>query len=429
MARKKGAAAKSVRVFGPPTKKQAKNRRKRQRQNARRKSMSGHGDYKGAYAKRGAAIGGAIGNLGDMLVGNGDYSYRKNSLMKGGSFTPLPKFSTTGSGHCIQVAQREFLGNVLSTTTFTDTVYPINPGVAGTFPWLSNVASSFEEYEMLGCVFEFVPLSAAWSGSDQALGKVVCSTDYNVLALPFASAIVMENQDFAVSGPPDKYIIHGIECSPRERPIEVAYIRQGVIPTNADLKMYDIGNFQIATEGFHASSILIGELWVSYDVRLFKKSIESSGALETYVNNPNGAGITTTNFFGTGLVTYGDLPVSFAAKQINFYTAATSNRPQMNCPIGVYLVLVIYSQASGAFTGPGAINTYTNCNGNGIGGTATSVLSSTGTGETVGMFTFEVTVTAPSASVLWTSTMAFNSPTQMNCYIIREPSNTLQVWS
>jgi hypothetical protein len=62
--------------------------------------------------------------------------------------------------------------------------------VNASFPWLSTIASAFEEWEPLGIVYEFVSTSAAYGGgANQALGAVAMVTDYDALDSAFTNMI------------------------------------------------------------------------------------------------------------------------------------------------------------------------------------------------------------------------------------------------
>ena len=72
-------------------------------------------------------------------------------------------------GQSIVVRHREFLAEIKGTTTFTVAgSYPINPGMAQTFPWLSDIAKNFQQYRIRGMVFHYVPTSGMVTGSSPA---------------------------------------------------------------------------------------------------------------------------------------------------------------------------------------------------------------------------------------------------------------------
>lgn len=89
------------------------------------------------YALR---AGKAVAPFAMKLFGMGDYTVagkmpEENSLFKNGNFS-FDKKSFTFSN-------REYIGDVISSPTagaFAYTTYALNPGIGGSFPWLSNIA-------------------------------------------------------------------------------------------------------------------------------------------------------------------------------------------------------------------------------------------------------------------------------------------------
>ncbi len=230
--------------------------------------LSEAGTALGAYL--GGPIGAIAGKLGGSLLskitGFGEYHVNRNSISEG----TIPSFYNDGQGFV--VAHREFIGDVDSRTAFTMRHgLAINPGLSATFPWLSNIAVNFEQYEMLGLVFEYRSTSGVIS-STQALGYVVMATNYDVNDTPFNSKVAMEAYEFSNSTGPDKGCLHPVECDPRSRPTNVLYVRTGGVPTGSLLN-YDLGNFYLATGGQSANGVILGELWITYHVRFLKPKL------------------------------------------------------------------------------------------------------------------------------------------------------------
>jgi hypothetical protein len=355
MARNKKKGTTKIVVVAPKAGKSKKRRKS--------KGVTGKGDYTlpAAYRNVGRDLGSAIGFPGfgramgaglSMIRGHGDYmAIRSNSLMKGGIGTPVPKFEN-GGRRGVRIVEREFLGTVTSNTTFTNTSYPINPGLNSTFPWLSTLAQNFEEYKFNGLLFEYVSMSADWNGSNQSIGAVVMSTDYDSSDLDFSSRQQMENADYADSTRANESLLHPCECSPVERPTEVGYVRIGAVPSSADVKMYDLGKFQIAVDGFHDSTTVVGELWVSYDITLFKKQINSTlnWALSyntTLASNSAPWGVLATR------VSFGLCDIQPNGLTLTF----------VGLPLGSYGVQTLYAGSSGSnYTGyPFTIASTSNC--------------------------------------------------------------------
>lgn len=133
----------------------------------------------------GGIIGSGLGKLGNMITGSGDYNIKENVLVRPG---PVPSFGPSS----IRIQHKEYLGDLLGSTNFTLSSYAINPGMQASFPWLSSLASNFEQYHFNGLVFQFVSTSAdALNSTNTALGKLIMATDYNALDASFINASQM----------------------------------------------------------------------------------------------------------------------------------------------------------------------------------------------------------------------------------------------
>lgn len=247
--------------------------RSRPRQNGPRGLFSALGGAAGGYlgGPLGAVLGSKAGDLLSQITGFGAYSVGKNSLVSGNT-VPTFRLSTDG----IEIAHREFIQDVSGSIAFSLGSLPINPGLYSTFPWLSSVAENFEEYEMLGLVFEYRPSSgSAVSAASAALGVVVYSTEYNVLSPDFISKQQMESYEYSCSSVPFEGMLHPVECAPRSNVLGTMYIRNSAIASGSDQRMYDMGKFEFATQGMQ-SAYTVGELWVSYHVKLKKPRIPAN---------------------------------------------------------------------------------------------------------------------------------------------------------
>ena len=249
----------------------------------------------------GTFLGGKLGHLIESITGFGDYSIGQNSVMKGG-LTPPQVVNSVNKGSII-VRHREYIGDINATSAFTLTSYPINPGQSRTFPWLSGIAVNFEQYRMRGCLFEFLSTSSdsiLASSSSSALGTVNMATEYDSLENNFSGKREMLNHEFANSRKPSVSFIHPIECKRSLTPVSELYVRPHSVPSNADQRLYDLGKFQIATEGMQAATGVVGELWVTYEVELFKAKYDvsqlSAGLSDHFVLT----GVTNSLPLGTG---------------------------------------------------------------------------------------------------------------------------------
>jgi len=251
----------------------------------------------------GAMLGGLGGQVVSKLMGQGTYSVRKNSIIHPTQSEQVPAFGNVSGG--TRVRHREYIADINSSTTFTNTSYPINVGNSDVFPWLSAIAQNYEQYTINGMVFEFISTSAnALNNTNTALGTVIMSTQYNSLAPPFINKQQMENNIYTVSCKPSESVMHPIECEIGQTPNNPLYVYAGLSPPTGDIRLYNLGNFQLATVGSQAVAN-IGELHVSYDITLYKPQLSSGLALEAetawYNFGYNGVPgvITTSNYFGS----------------------------------------------------------------------------------------------------------------------------------
>lgn len=277
--------------------------------------IKGRGDYSSAMSS-GNKVGGAIGDifgpvaglagralgtgagaLFHLITGRGDYKVHKNSLINMG--TKVPTFND-GLRATI-VTHREFLGDITGSTNFVNRVYPINAGMIGSYPWLQALAQNYEQYRIHGQVYQFKSTSAnAVDSTNTALGTVVMCTEYDSTRPDFTSKMAMENHVYCTSTKPSQDMLHPVECAPSDTTLELLYTRTGAIPANADIRMYDLGKFQLATVGMQAAAV-IGELWCTYEIELLKPKLSDGlgvSILSSHYNIPI-TGFDASHLYGT----------------------------------------------------------------------------------------------------------------------------------
>jgi hypothetical protein len=235
----------------------------------------------------GGFLGGPAGSaLGEQaatglarFLGHGDYNIVTNSLIgKPPRDEGMPKFDKDGQ-RGTRICEREYIGDIYSggtlvsgSTTFDLRSFPLNPGMSITFPWLSTIAQGYESYKPNGIIFEFKSTASSFNGTS-SLGGLAMATDYDATDPNFINKTQMEAADYSDSCAADKSMMHGIECDAKERGDNVLYVRSGTIPSNDNLRFYDLGTFQIATQGMATAGANLGELWVSYDFTFYKKNL------------------------------------------------------------------------------------------------------------------------------------------------------------
>lgn len=228
------------------------------------------------------ALGNAASWFARKVLGSGDYtlptrySVKVNSLLAPGTkfhTNDVPSFS--GDGTVTRITHQEYIQDITSSTTFNVTNWLINPGNPALFPWLSNIAVSFEEFEFKGLIFMFKSTSATAVGStNTGLGSLIMATEYDVVDPNYATKVEMETSDFAVSGVPCSNYLHPVECDMKQNVLGRMFVNTATTTAGYpdDPRFSALGNFQLATVGMQSASN-IGELWVAYDVELRKPQI------------------------------------------------------------------------------------------------------------------------------------------------------------
>ena len=223
--------------------------------------------------------------LGDRVFGKGLYmggrgQYHTNTLFGTGE---VPSFGSVGDETgAITISHSEYIRDVYglsSGNTFEVQSLSVNPGLANSFPFLSQFASNFEEYEMLQLAYTYKSLvSENLSSTDGQVGSVLLFTEYNAADKPKTSKYQIMQGYGHTDGKVTDNLLHGVECDDkkivgdghkfvRTRPVDA--------DVNADINKYDVGLFQLAVSGTPAALAdqVIGELHVSYTVRLRKPRI------------------------------------------------------------------------------------------------------------------------------------------------------------
>lgn len=277
-----------------------------------RRRITGRGDYVmdasrsvghqwGGYA--GAKVGEFVGStaqtlLGSLLTGMGDYTVKKNVFMKG----RLPQVVNQPTGGGTIIRFQEYLTDVITAPVAGDfkiQSFLINAANPVTFPFLSQIAANYEQYEVEGMIFEFRSTSAdSLNSTNTALGTVMQATQYDVGDDVFEAKLDMLNYEYSTSCRPSVNCAHMIECAPSQTTVSKLYTlyNQGV-PDNADPRLYHLGRYSIATTGFQGTSVNIGELHVTYQVRLLKpKLFVSLGETANFLEQILGDGTTTTPY-------------------------------------------------------------------------------------------------------------------------------------
>lgn len=236
-----------------------------------------------------APVGAAVGSLAESAImpiatkkvksffGMGDYVLKSNSLVQTGGATDSDVQIVPQGNRAVRIVYREYLGDVYTHPTvpgaFNLASFRINPGLLSTFPWLAPIAQQYEQWTPNGIVFEFKSTSSEYVAT-QALGSVIMATEYDSLDSVYPNKQAMLNSAYSNEAKPSERIVHGVECDPRDTPNHIYYCRSGdTLPSNANIRDYDLGTFTIATQGGATANLNLGSLYVHYDITLRKEQL------------------------------------------------------------------------------------------------------------------------------------------------------------
>lgn len=182
-----------------------------------------------------------------------------------------PAITMARDGTSCRIRHRELVGSVVGTTVFTvSNPFRLNPGLVASFPWLSTIANSWEQYK-----FHRLRMIYTTRTATSTPGNFIMAVDYDAAdAAPANEQIICAYQDSTADAP---WKDNCLEM----RPPSLAggqlrhFIRNAPLPANLDIKTYDCGNFWYATVDGSATGW--GRLWIEYDVEFYVPQLPPAG--------------------------------------------------------------------------------------------------------------------------------------------------------
>lgn len=201
-----------------------------------------------------------------------------------------PNISSTTTD--VRIRHSEYVGEISGSTNYAFTGAVIQPGLSGLFPWLSKIAGLYESYQ-----FNYLAFSFRTEKSTATNGTVMMAVDFDVNdPAPLAKQQLMAYNNAQRTQPwcDMTYVCNTSDINK----IKPRYVRTGLVP-GTDLKIYDVGNLFVATQGCADSSIL-GELYVHYDIVFRTPQLDNGAYAAQGSNRSVQAGIVTgTLLLGT----------------------------------------------------------------------------------------------------------------------------------
>lgn len=181
-----------------------------------------------------------------------------------------PKVQHMGGKGDVVVEHEEFLQDVPGSVAFANTTIAINPGLPNCFPWLSQMAPLYESYRFEKLRFDFQTEAAT-----TATGTLMLAVDYDASDSAATSKQQLANYRGFVRAAPWSSCSN-VSLSEDLNKRKSYYVRSGNLAANQDVKLYDVGFLNVATNG-QASAATIGELYVRYRVRFMTPQLQQSG--------------------------------------------------------------------------------------------------------------------------------------------------------
>lgn len=223
------------------------------------------------------------------LTGSGDYveetkkmpfEVSANTVVHSSLIPSVPNIANDGG--MVRVRHREYITDIaINESGEAFTVFNLQPGDAKAFPWLSNLANRFQQYKLLGGVFEYVTLCGnAVSAAVPALGAINVVVQYDVTRQYMTDPREILNTYYSNSGVISADLMLSLECETTEQPCQVYMIRDPDpnLPQPADSRWYDFGRIELSIRGAPrappgTSNYVAGQLWFTYDILLIKPVI------------------------------------------------------------------------------------------------------------------------------------------------------------
>lgn len=220
------------------------------------------------------------GGISDTVQGMGPYIVKRNSLLSAidlGMDPPMVR--NTNRGEAVIFNHREYLGDLNSgtgtPTEFQLQQYALNPGNVNLFPFLCSIACNFQEYEVRGMLVELKSLSSDYAAA-LSMGSVFMAADYNVYGNTPTTKQQIENMEYASSAKPSRSLIMPIECEAQNNGLVHKNVAIEGEYHGGDKRLYDWCNIYIGTQGIPSASTPIAEIWVTYEIALFKPILDGN---------------------------------------------------------------------------------------------------------------------------------------------------------
>jgi len=164
---------------------------------------------------------------------------------------------------------------VTGATDFSVAEITTQPGLATSFPWLSQIANTHQRYHIRSLKFTYVPLAAT-----SERGRVVMAFAIDPLdPTPTSKAELFQ---YPTSTESSIWATNTLTVDPMSRNVTL-FTRAGSV-VDTDIKTYDFGKLLIGTSNTQNSTDKIGEVFIDYEVELSVPKPAKCPASHTVIN-------------------------------------------------------------------------------------------------------------------------------------------------
>jgi len=265
----------------------AQKKRKQTRQNRKRAARRGRG--------------GAAAGAGEQAFVAAAYATAQR--------TGQAQIFRNGVDSC-RIIHRELVASITGSTAFTVAqALALNPGLAASFPWLSNEAAGWEKYKFNALRFEFFTRTGT-----NVPGSMMLAPDYDASDPAPVTEVAASAYEDCEEDAPWKDICCHLKASELMGDMKERYVRLGALAANQDIKMYDCGSlFACTVDGTNVSW---GKLWVEYDVTLITPHVPPGGFQASGALLAAGGSLAALTPFGAVPVASGSVILSGAATNV-----------------------------------------------------------------------------------------------------------------
>jgi len=209
-----------------------------------------------------------------------------------------------------RIIHRELVASITGSQAFAVAqALALNPGLASTFPWLSNEAAGWEKYRFNGVKFCYYTRTGS-----NVPGSMMLAPDYDASDAAPVSEVAASAYEDTVEDAPWKDIECHLAGKELMGDMEERYVRTGSLAANQDIKTYDCGNlFACTVDG---TAVNWGKLWVEYDVTLITPHVPPGGFQSAGTLTAAGGTIAAATPFGAVPVQTGPVIVNAAGTDV-----------------------------------------------------------------------------------------------------------------